>query len=92
MSIVVVSDTSPLNYLIQIKLSEVLRRIYDRVLIPGAVLQELEHTESPLLVRAWLLDIPTWIECKMFNPAQTQLWITSIREKVGDSTGPGHPS
>jgi predicted nucleic acid-binding protein len=68
LSIVVVSDTSPLNYLIQIELSEVLRRIYDRVLIPAAVLQELKHAESPLLVRAWLLEIPAWIEVQDVQP------------------------
>jgi predicted nucleic acid-binding protein len=62
LSIVVVSDTSPLNYLIQIELSEVLRNLYDRVLIPVAVLQELKHAESPILVRDWLQDIPAWIE------------------------------
>jgi predicted nucleic acid-binding protein len=68
LSIVVVSDTSPLNYLIQIELSELLCNLYDRVLIPAAVLQELKHIESPPLVRTWLQDIPAWIEVQDVQP------------------------
>ena len=39
---VVVSDTSPLNYLVLIEEVETLHRLYDRVLIPFEVLAELE--------------------------------------------------
>jgi len=39
--IVVVADTSPLNYLIQIKGDHVLPALYVRVLVPSAVVDEL---------------------------------------------------
>jgi predicted nucleic acid-binding protein len=45
--IVVVADTSPLNYLIQLDHVELLRRLYSRVLIPEAVLSELQREPAP---------------------------------------------
>lgn len=41
---IVVADTSPLNYLIQIECDSLLRELYNRVVIPEAVLLELRHT------------------------------------------------
>ena len=44
---VVVSDTSPLNYLVLIGEIDLLRAIYGRVVIPDAVLLELRDAGSP---------------------------------------------
>lgn len=43
---IVVADTSPLNYLVLIGEADLLYRLYGRVLIPQAVLSELEHPET----------------------------------------------
>jgi predicted nucleic acid-binding protein len=59
--IVVVADTSPLNYLIQIHCQDLLPTLYGRVLVPAAVIAELEHPASPAEVRAWLGQRPAWI-------------------------------
>jgi predicted nucleic acid-binding protein len=56
-----VSDTSPLNYLIQIRCEHLLPALYARVLIPVAVLRELENASTPAIVRAWLGKPPDWI-------------------------------
>jgi len=40
---IVVADASPLNYLIQIQAEELLHKIFGRVLVPAAVMQELRH-------------------------------------------------
>lgn len=48
---IVVADTSPINYLIQIEQVSVLSRLYGRVLIPPAVFQELTHPSAPSEVR-----------------------------------------
>lgn len=45
--IVVVADTSPLNYLVQINYQGLLPLLYTRVLIPHAVLEELGHPGTP---------------------------------------------
>jgi predicted nucleic acid-binding protein len=44
---IVVADTSPLNYLIRLGRPEVLQAIFGRVLVPRAVLVEMQHPEAP---------------------------------------------
>ena len=44
---IVVADASPLNYLIRLGRPDVLRDIYGRVLVPRAVLIEMQHREAP---------------------------------------------
>jgi uncharacterized protein len=59
--IVVVADTSPLNYLIQIEQEELLHRLYGRVLIPEAVLAELQREHAPQSVKRWSSKLPDWV-------------------------------
>lgn len=59
---IVVADTSPLNYLIQIELDNLLSRLYVQILIPAGVLEELKHPSAPPPVRAWILRLPEWIQ------------------------------
>jgi predicted nucleic acid-binding protein len=59
---IVISDTSPLNYLALIGQAERLHDLYGRVVIPRAVLDELHAAETPEEVRAWLLNKPDWLE------------------------------
>ncbi|MGA2599574.1 MAG: hypothetical protein ABSH09_21580 [Bryobacteraceae bacterium] len=48
---VVVADTSPINYLVPIAQIDLLHRLYTRILIPPAVLAELKHPAAPRPVR-----------------------------------------
>ena len=48
---VVVADTSPINYLVLIARIEILKQLYARILIPPAVLAELKHPAAPKAVR-----------------------------------------
>jgi predicted nucleic acid-binding protein len=59
---IVIADTSPLNYFIRLGHSDVLRNIYGRVLVPSAVLLEMKHPEAPPEVRAWGVAPPAWLE------------------------------
>jgi predicted nucleic acid-binding protein len=59
--IVVVADTSPLNYLIQIKADHVLPALYARVFVPDAVVEELRHPHAVAAVRTWLTHVPAWL-------------------------------
>lgn len=47
---IVVSDTSPINYLILTEYVEVLHELYDQVVIPGKVLEELISAGAPEIV------------------------------------------
>lgn len=61
---IVVADTSPLNYFLQISCESLLPSLYQRVLVPPAVLHELAHPEAPKVVAQWLLHLPDWIEVR----------------------------
>ena len=61
---IVVADTAPLNYLLQISCESVLPSLYQRVLIPPSVLDELGHPDAPTVVSEWLKDVPGWIEVR----------------------------
>ena len=67
--ILVVADTTPLNYLILIDCEEVLTKLFTRVLIPPAVLRELQDSGTPEAVRRWTEKLPAWLEVR---PAQNQ--------------------
>jgi predicted nucleic acid-binding protein len=56
--VIVVSDTSPLNYLIQIEVIEVVFRLFKAINIPGAVAAELSHRDAPDVTRAWISHPP----------------------------------
>jgi predicted nucleic acid-binding protein len=61
---VVVSDTSPLNYLILIDAVDLLPRLFSEVLIPPAVAVELARMKAPACVRAWIAFPPAWLQTK----------------------------
>jgi len=60
----VVSDTSPLNYLILIDADGLLPRLFSEVLIPPLVAEELTRPSAPERVRVWLATPPAWLQIK----------------------------
>jgi len=66
---VVVADTSPINYLVLIEQIGILPRLYTRVLIPPAVFVELSHPAAPSPVREWTERHPAWLE--VLSPKNT---------------------
>jgi len=71
---VVVSDTTPVNYLLLIGEIDLLQQLFGRVLLPQAVVTELLHPDAPFLVSAWAASLPAWIEVKTIievDPAYT---------------------
>jgi len=65
---IVVSNTTPLNYLILIESAHVLPALFGRVYAPSAVLKELSHPKTPEAVRAWASNPPAWLIVQ--DPAQ----------------------
>ena len=57
----VVSDTSPINYLIVLGVIEVLPQLFGKILIPCAVHGELQVANAPASVRSWVSQLPDWI-------------------------------
>jgi predicted nucleic acid-binding protein len=64
---VVVTDTSPINYLILIRYVDVLPVLHGDVVIPQAVARELlRNPRTPELVRQWIAAPPAW--CSIQRP------------------------
>jgi len=59
---VIVSDTSPIGYLVLIGLDSLLQQLYGHVLIPQAVANELQRSRTPHAVQEWMNSPPSWIE------------------------------
>ncbi len=65
---IVVADTSPINYPVLIDAIGILPELYKSVVIPQAVFEELQAEETPEKVRKWIVNLPDW-----FNVKQTTI-------------------
>jgi predicted nucleic acid-binding protein len=61
---IVVADTSPINYLILIGEIEILAKMYGTVVVPRAVREELLRPSAPEIVRDWMSQMPVWLEVR----------------------------
>jgi predicted nucleic acid-binding protein len=64
---IVISDTSPLNYLVLLDADHDLPKLFGQVIVPPAVLNELRHSNAPQKVKAWAAQPPTWLEIQAPN-------------------------
>lgn len=61
---IVVSDTSPLNYLILTDYENILPTLFGQITISQAVLNELQHPRTPKKIKNWIIRKPTWLEVR----------------------------
>jgi predicted nucleic acid-binding protein len=62
--VIVVSDTSPLAYLVAIQIVDCLPILYGQVYVPPAVAAELQHPSCP--AANWMTKLPDWL--KIMSP------------------------
>jgi predicted nucleic acid-binding protein len=67
---IVVSDMTPLHYLILIGCDSVLPRLYERVFTAPAVMKEMGDASTPELVRRWAAVPPAWLHVQ--EPADVE--------------------
>ncbi len=65
----VIADNSPLRYLIVIDCVHVLPVLFGRILLPTAVVEELQHPHTPAVVWAWMTHPPAWLEVRAITGA-----------------------
>ncbi len=65
---IVVSDTSPLCYLVVLGESELLATLFRRVAAPRVVIEELLAEAAPEVVRKWAAHPPAWLEIHPEKP------------------------
>jgi predicted nucleic acid-binding protein len=58
----VVADTSPLRYLVQIDQVDVVPQLFEKIFIPAVVCEELRHPSAPQVVRNWISSVPEWLK------------------------------
>lgn len=64
---IVVADTSPICYLLLIGHIDLLPTLFGKVFIPQAVHDELSVVGAPDLLRAWIAQLPVWVEMRTVN-------------------------
>lgn len=65
---IVVSNTSPLNYLVLISAVDLLPQLFGSIFIPPAVQDELSDPETPDSVRKWSTHPPAWLHVERIEP------------------------
>ena len=58
----VIADTGPINYLILIGHIDILPALFQRVILPAIVRDELKHQKAPPAVQHWIANPPPWAE------------------------------
>lgn len=61
---IVISDTSPINYLVLIDEIDLLPTLFGEIIIPQSVLTELQRAETPNEVQQWFAKNPAWLEVR----------------------------
>ena len=63
----IIADTSPLNYLVLIDAIEILPALFQEIIIPHSVRQELLAGGASEKLQDWISDAPNWLKIKTAN-------------------------
>jgi len=58
---IVVSDTSPINYLLLIDQIELISRLFGQIIIPDVVRDEMLDPSAPAILQQWIANPPSWL-------------------------------
>lgn len=79
---IIVSDTTPIHYLILIDKIETMPKILGDVIIPDAVFRELTTEKTPLKIKNYLAEIPSWLNVrKCPGPFDAELLDVDLGER-----------
>lgn len=67
---VVIADTGPINYLLQIDAIDLLPALFGTIHVPTEVVGELSHPLAPAPVRKWIGAPPPWLTIARVPPPQ----------------------
>src|SRR5437016_4200610 len=66
----VVADSSPINFLVRLDCVAILPALFRRVLVPSEVRAELVDPRAPAAVRALIGALPQWLEVRSVSPIE----------------------
>ncbi|XHX81179.1 MAG: DUF3368 domain-containing protein [Stenomitos frigidus ULC029] len=58
---IVVADTSPINYLLLINQIDLLPRLFQQIIIPDVVREEMLDPDAPPVLQQWIANPPSWL-------------------------------
>jgi predicted nucleic acid-binding protein len=58
----IVADATVFRYLVIVDATAILPALFGTVLVPPAVVRELQHASTPARVRAWWRTVPSWVQ------------------------------
>ena len=64
---IVVSDTSPINYLLLIDQIDLLPRLFQQIIIPDVVQEEMLAPGAPLVLQKWIANPPSWLKIQAIS-------------------------
>ena len=74
----IISDTTPLRYLIEIEKAYILESLFGKVIIPQAVFNDLQRPKTPQPVKEWIVKHPAWLEVR-----QADLSLYTPQKRIG---------
>jgi predicted nucleic acid-binding protein len=74
----VVSDASPVNILIRIGQIDVLPKLFNSVVVPASVAEEMSRSSTPRIVRDWVAAPPSWFTVRTPSSA---LKVSELRHR-----------
>jgi predicted nucleic acid-binding protein len=79
---IVVADTAPLHYLVLIGAADVLPALYNRIVTPRTVVEELSEPRAPNAVKSWIAHPPAWLEVRLDPPFDPTLALLDPGERA----------
>lgn len=80
---IVIADTSPINYLVLISRVDLLEKVFQRVMVPTAVVAELCDPRAPTATRAFIQQPPCWLDVRAPDQNVVQRVATSVKGQIG---------
>lgn len=70
---IIVSNTSPINYLILIGQIDLLPELFKQIIIPPTVYNELSDPLAPKPVQTWIVTSPHWLKIQPVTQASDEI-------------------
>ena len=74
----VVADTGPLYYLVPTGDIELLPKLFERVLVPQVVRDELANAEAQQAERDWIARAPGWLDVRPAHPGADDVAVAKL--------------